>query len=178
MEKENVVYKRILIVGCSGAGKSTLAIALGKTLNIPVVHLDKIWWLPNWQNRTREEFDELLERELVKDEWIIDGDYNRTLAKRLEYADFCIVLDYPQDVCLKGAYDRFERFEGKTRPDMTEGCAEQFDDEFQEWIKCYGQNVRPFVLNTIEKSGVEYKIFTNREQTGEWLRMLEERRGE
>ena len=75
-------YKRILIIGCGGAGKSTLARQLGKKLNLPVVHLDKIWWLPNWQNRTKEEFDILLKEELTKPCWIIDGNYQRTFEQR------------------------------------------------------------------------------------------------
>lgn len=66
-------YHRILIVGCGGAGKSTLARQLGQKLNLPVVHLDKIWWLPNWQNRSKEEFDILLDNELSESHWIIDG---------------------------------------------------------------------------------------------------------
>ena len=67
-------YKRILIIGCGGAGKSTLARQLGKKLNLPVVHLDKIWWLPNWQNRTKEEFDILLK----EDKTLLD--YRRKLS--------------------------------------------------------------------------------------------------
>lgn len=34
--------KRFVIVGSGGAGKSTLA--LGETLDLPVIHLDKHYW--------------------------------------------------------------------------------------------------------------------------------------
>ena len=40
--------KRILIIGCCGAGKTTLANVLSKRLNLPVVHLDRLWWNPGW----------------------------------------------------------------------------------------------------------------------------------
>lgn len=38
--------KKIMIVGSGGAGKSTLAKQLGEKLDIPVYHLDAIFWQP------------------------------------------------------------------------------------------------------------------------------------
>lgn len=66
-------YKRVLIVGCGGAGKSTLAIDIGKRFGLPVIHLDKIWWLPNWVSRKKREFDSRLRKELAKTSWVIEG---------------------------------------------------------------------------------------------------------
>lgn len=169
MKKEKFNYRRILIIGCSGAGKSTLAAKLGGKLNIPVVNLDRMWWLPNWEHTTKEDFDRQLEKELINDSWIIDGDYARTFSTRLTYADFCIFLDYPTDLCLKSAYERFLKYRGRTRPDMTDGCEEQFDSEFQEWIKTYRGNIRPVMLSHLAASDVPYKIFTDRAQTELWL---------
>lgn len=59
-------YRKVLIVGCGGAGKSTLSVEMGKRFGLPIVHLDKLWWLPNWQNRSEHEFDERLLDELQK----------------------------------------------------------------------------------------------------------------
>ena len=170
MLKKEFTYKKILIVGCGGAGKSTLAVEMGKRFSLPVIHLDKIWWLPNWITRTREEFDELLGRELKKSSWIIDGNYNRTFHERLKYADFCIFLDYPTRLCLKSAYERVERYKGKTRPDITEGCAERVDSEFEEWIKNFKNSVRPFMKRALKKGNVPYKIFRSRKSTEKWLK--------
>ena len=77
--------KRIMIIGCGGSGKSTLARALGENLRMPVIHLDKLWWRPGWEHISREEFDALLEQELVKDSWIMDGDFERTIPRRLQF---------------------------------------------------------------------------------------------
>ena len=53
-------YKKILIIGCGGAGKSTLAVKMGKRFELPVIHLDKLWWLPGRIARSADGFDALL----------------------------------------------------------------------------------------------------------------------
>ena len=155
----------VAIDGPSGAGKSTLARKLGEKYGLPVIHLDKLWWLPNWVNRPEEEFDALLSAELKKPVWIIDGNYLRTLDERLRYADFCIFLDLPTEECLKNAYERVETYKEKTRPDMTEGCAERIDDEFASWIVNYREKVRPVMLTKLKNSGVPFVILKSREET-------------
>ena len=45
------MMQRIIIIGCGGAGKSTLARKLGEVLDLPVVHLDQLFWKPNWHRR-------------------------------------------------------------------------------------------------------------------------------
>ncbi len=163
---------KILIVGCGGAGKSTLATALGEKVNLPVIHLDKLYWLPNWIERSNEEFDKLVEIELHKQKWIIDGNYLRTLEWRLKYADLCIFLDYNIDLCLQGVQERVIKYQGKSRPDMTDGCPEQVDSEFIEWINNYSKDVKPKLLDTIQNSNVPYLIFTSREETANWLNKI------
>ena len=61
-------YKKILVVGPGGAGKSTFSKKLSKVLNIPVYHLDSIYWLPNWEHLEREEFIEKVRVITSKDE--------------------------------------------------------------------------------------------------------------
>lgn len=162
-------YEKILIIGCGGAGKSTLAVEMGKRFSLPVIHLDKIWWLPNWKNRSTEEFDELLGAELKKTFWIIDGNYNRTFGERLKYADFCVFLDYPTKLCLKSAYKRVEEYKGKTRPDMTEGCIERVDSEFEKWIINFKKKVKPEMIEKLKSGNVPYKVFHSRRATEKWL---------
>lgn len=167
--KDKMPYRKILIVGCGGAGKSTLAVEMGKKFSLPVVHLDKLWWLPDWKNRPKEEFDVLLEAELKKDAWIMDGNFVRTFATRLNRADFCVFLDYPQKLCIKSVKRRVEQYRGTTRPDMTEGCIERMDPEFEEWIISYRQSVRPRIMEILERANLPYRIFCSRRETAEWL---------
>ena len=39
-------YQRVLVLGCGGAGKSAFSVAMGARFCLPVVHLDRLWWLP------------------------------------------------------------------------------------------------------------------------------------
>ena len=45
---DSEIIKRILVIGCSGAGKSTLSIELSERLQLPVVHLDALFWNEGW----------------------------------------------------------------------------------------------------------------------------------
>lgn len=166
-------YKRILITGCGGAGKSTLARRIGERFGLPVVHLDRLWWLPGWVERERPDFDRLLSAELDKPAWVIDGNFSRTFAWRLEHADLCLYLDFDLETCMQGVYDRWKEYDGRTRPDMTEGCPERVDSEFEVWIRDFNVKTRPFMLEKIKQSGVPCKIFTTRAEAYEWLERYE-----
>ena len=166
-------YKKVLIVGCGGSGKSTLAREMGKRFSLPVVHLDRIWWKSGWVHITREEFDQKLAVELKKSAWIIDGDYSRTFATRLEHADFCVLLDLDTKTCLESAYERARLYRGKTRPDMTEGCEERVDAEFEQWVLRFKQDVLPGMLKLLGESGVAHRVFTTREEAYAWMNGFE-----
>ena len=134
--------ERIIIIGCGGAGKSTLAQKLGAKLAIPVVHLDKLFWRPGWVEVPKDEFDEIVLRELVKERWIMDGNFNRTLPQRIAYSDTVIYLDFNRFTCLMGVLKRVLTTYGTVRPDMGEGCPERLDVEFLKWVWNYNENKR------------------------------------
>jgi adenylate kinase family enzyme len=50
--------KRIIIIGSSGGGKSTLARQLGDITGLPVIHLDKVFWNPNWVETPKDIWQE------------------------------------------------------------------------------------------------------------------------
>ena len=83
--------KRVIVIGCPGAGKSTFARKLAEKTGLPLHYLDMIWHRPDRTVIGREEFDRQLDKLVKEDEWIIDGNYARTLPVRLAHCDmvFC-----------------------------------------------------------------------------------------
>ena len=166
--------ERIMIIGCGGAGKSTLARQLGEKLNLPVVHLDQIWWKPgNWQHLEREEFDRRLTQELEKPRWIMDGNFNRTIEARLEQCDTVIYLDMNRLVCLKSWLGRVIQNWGHARADMAEGCAEWFDPEMAKWIWKFNKQNRSRYYALLEKTeNKNIVILKSRRQAEKFLESL------
>ncbi len=134
--------ERIIIIGCGGAGKSTLAWQLGERLQIPVVHLDKLFWSPGWVQVSQEVFDARLAAELEKPQWVMDGNFNRTMPQRAAKCDTIIYLDFSRLACLLGVAKRILTTYGKVRPDMGEGCPERFDLDFLKWVWNFNKNKR------------------------------------
>ena len=166
--------ERILIIGCGGAGKSTLARRLGEKLNLPVVHLDKLFWKPGWVESSREEIDEKIHLELQKPQWIIDGNFNRTLAERIKYCDTVIYLDFSRTACLLGVLKRVLTTYGKVRPDMGEGCPERIDLDFLKWVWNFNKKNRENYYRMLnETEGVETIVLKNRRMVRRFLQSFE-----
>lgn len=134
--------KRILIIGNTGAGKTTFAKALSEKTGLPLVHLDKIFWHGEWEHLSREEFDAALGTELEKHEWIIDGNYDRTLERRLSFADTVFYLDFPTVTCLWGITKRIIKNYGKTREDMGGNCPDSFGKARELYVSTLAFNRR------------------------------------
>ena len=165
--------ERILMVGCGGAGKSTLARQLGEKLNLPVVHLDSIFWLPNWVERNRDEFDELVRQELMKDQWIMDGNYNRTMPERVKYCDTIIYLDFSRLACVFGVLKRIITTYGTVRPDMGAGCPERFDLDFLKWVWNFNKNKRERYYRLLnETPHAQTIVLKNRRMVKSFLKTL------
>ena len=159
---------RISIIGGPGTGKSTLAENLGKTLDIPVYHLDAINHLKNWEKRDTKERDKIILEKVKENRWVIDGTYKSTIKERLKYTDIIIYLRYSTIAKLKGIITRYFQYKGKERPEIP-GCKEKMDKEFikftLEWNKTEGK-----MMDEILKENEDKKIlvFKNRKQLNKW----------
>lgn len=165
--------KRILVVGCPGSGKSTMARAVAAKSGLPVVHLDQLFWRDNWTSISAGEFDVLLQTELTKDAWIIDGNFSRTLEMRLARADTVLWLDYPLRTSLFGAMKRVFSNYGKVRPDMAPNCPERFNWPFVRSILTFRKRTgKKMESLLVPRPGLEIVRLRSRKQARVFLDTL------
>ncbi len=157
---------RILILGCPGSGKSTFAKALAKQLELPLYHLDLLYHLADRTTASREVFDERLREVLKQPEWIIDGNYSRTVSLRLQHADTVFLFDLPTEDCVQGVENRI----GKPRDDMPWQETE-FDPEFKEYILSFRTSQLPKLLQQLNSAAEHIVLipFHSREEADAFL---------
>ena len=168
--KEIYNFKKISIIGCPGSGKSTLSVQLAKILNLEAIHLDKIYWKPYWVNISKEEFDEKHDEILKKESFILDGNYNRTISKRLEKCDLVIYLDYDSQVCIDSYIQRVK--DGSIKDFITENCVETLDENFNNYISSYNDKNRDNNYKKIYDSNIKYIILNNRDEKDEFINSI------
>ena len=158
--------KKIIVIGCPGSGKSTFSKKLQKMYNLPLYHLDLIWNKPDKTTISREEFDQELDKIFNTDNWIIDGNYQRTLETRIKEAEAIFLLDYPLEVCLEGATSRV----GVKREDMP-WLEESLNEEFKQKIINFSKEKLPVIYELLDKYKENKKIiiFKSREESNEYL---------
>lgn len=166
--------KKILIIGSAGSGKTTFALKLSELTGLPVIHLDKEYWLPNWEKPNSEEWIEKV-RELLKQEsWIMDGNYRSTMDMRFKEATMVIFLDYKRLTCIKGVLKRVFSNHHKQRHDLTEGCIEKLDFSFLKWVWDFPKKYRPEIIEKLNNLDIPVVILKNRNQSVKYLENIKE----
>ena len=158
--------KKIIVIGCPGSGKSIFSKKLRELTNIPIYHLDNIYHKEDGSQISREEFDNILRKIFKEKEWILDGNYQRTLEMRLKECDTVFLLDYKTDVCIKGANSRV----GVKRDDMP-WVESELDKEFEQKILHFSKEKLPLIYELLKKyNDKNIIIFKTREESEDFLR--------
>jgi len=163
------MLQKAIVIGCPGSGKTTFSEKLRDRTGLSLYYLDAVWHKPDRTHIAREDFDRRLTQILGADQWIIDGNYSRTLEMRLQHCDTVFLFDLPTEVCLQGAIDRL----GKGRYDMP-WIDTQLDPGFQAEIENFRETKLPGIYQLLDayKDGRQIIVFHTRQQADTWLERL------
>ena len=143
--------KKVLVIGSCGAGKSTFARRLHKITGLKLIHLDALYWKPNWVETPKDVWEEKVREVLKGDSWIIDGNYGGTMEMRMAQCDTVIWLDFPRTVCAWRVIKRILTYKKKGRPDMATGCDESFDWDFIKYVWNFPRDKNPDIVSRLAK---------------------------
>ena len=157
---------KVVVIGCPGAGKSTFARKLRDKTGLPLFYLDMLFHNPDRSTLSREAFDAGLHEILERAEWIIDGNYRRTLPLRFEACTDVFLFDLPVEQCLQNAAARV----GTVREDLP-WVETEFDPDFRQYILDFPTNQLPMICDLIDRyrDTRNITIFHSVQEADEWL---------
>lgn len=165
---------KILVIGYSSSGKSTFSKRIGQVYNLPVLHIDKIYFAPNWVERDRKQVEKEIRAFMKNDAWIIDGLYRKYAKERFELADQIFVFDFNRFKCLYGAIVRRFKYHNQNRDSIADGCKERLNLSFIWWILFGGRKKESkILLKNIETTyNSKVVVFKTRKQASRYLRSI------
>lgn len=161
---------KIIVIGSPGAGKSTFSRMLRDKTGLSLYYLDMIWHKADRTTVSKDEFDSKLKEIITKEQWIIDGNYQRTLEVRLKACDTVFLLDFPLEVCLSGAKSRV----GIKREEIP-WVEEELDPEFRQFIIEFPEKKLPEIYELLDKyrEGREVIVFKSRDELERYINEYE-----
>lgn len=169
-------YKRIVILGSGGSGKTTLANYISKKTDLPIIYLDKEYWLPNWERPNIDDWSHKITNLVQNEEWIMDGNYIDTLDIRLSKADLVIMLDIKSSVCISSVFFRTLIGHFIKRNDINEGCKDKFDEKYVNLIKWVKEFKNIYFTQLIDLClqypNIDLKLFTKRKNARKFIKRM------
>lgn len=132
----------ILLIGASGTGTTTIGISLARTLGIPHIDLDNLFWHktdpPFTHFRSGEDLKQLVNDQLYSQQaWVISGDPSQWKVGIEAHLSHVIFLSAPTDIRLQRIQHREEARNGADI--LPGGKMYQIHQEFMVWSSKYDQ---------------------------------------
>lgn len=148
------------MTGNSGSGKSTFAVTLGSILDLPVIHLDQLYWQPDGMRVPQELFWAGVEQAVQSDRWVFEGFNIETFDLRASRADTIVFLDISRLRCVwRLATGRGHRLGVPISPNKTRVSLRAMF-KFLRWVWIFPSDRRPGTLEDLarhrEKAQVIY----------------------
>jgi adenylate kinase family enzyme len=154
--------RRIALLGSAGAGKSWLGRQLAELLDLPVVHLDPLYWKPGWVATPDPEWHAIQLREAGREAWIVDGIQEGRLRPDLwlDAADAIVFVDTPPLTCIWRVAKR--RLDSADGPEMPADCKpapfHRAFPRFLNFLWAYHRTVRPEVLADLGRRSEQQQV--------------------
>ena len=162
--------KRVLVIGPGGAGKSTFARKLSSRTKLPLTALDELYWQPGWVATPHPDWARIVSGLVEVDEWLLDGNYSKTLPIRLAAADTVFFFDFPRRRYVLGSLVRLWKNRGAAI--QAPGCPEHFSPQFLRFLWRWRSKKRPAVLQMLEQCSAGVVVFNRRSEAERYLSTL------
>ena len=165
---------KIAVIGHSSSGKSTFSKRLAQVYQLPVLHIDKIFFEPNWVERDPAVVESEIRAFMASKHWIIDGFYRKLATERFEEADQIFVFNFNRFKCLYGAIVRRLKYHNQNRDSVCVGCKERLNPSFIWWILFGGRkrDSRQLLKRFEQEHKDKIVIFKTRKQANQYLRKI------
>jgi len=129
-------------MGGAGAGKSTFSRALGQTLGVKVIHLDRYFFGPGWAKIDFATVRQRVAEALVPNRWVVDGTYSDLLDLMLPQLDLIIWLEQPFFRRLYRTWRKTRIHKNRPRADRPDGAEERFTLGYVWTVMSFGRFTR------------------------------------
>ena len=177
IDKQNLRVRRTTVIGNCGSGKTTFSKRLAILSNLPVYHLDDLFWNADWTPTKPIVWKEKMRKLVSQSNWIIDGTFDNTLPLRLSRADLIIFLDISLWRCLWRIIVRdIRRYRGqrdtlplKIRNQSNQPKGGEGIFRFWLYVAVFPIRRRPKIVSQINNTLCSTVILHKHSEIEEWL---------
>lgn len=166
---------KISVIGYSVSGKSTFSEKISKHFNVPLLHIDKVYFSENMKINDKDETIKKIQDFMKQKKWLIDGTYRKIVTERYDKATKIFIFDFNRLKCFYGYIVRYFKYKNKgQRPSMADGNPEKFDFGFVKWILWDGRkkDSKKLFRNIEKKYEDKVIVFKNRKEVNNYLKQL------